>query len=148
MQAFVDRDNIAGLFAANGVPADLDLLSIDIDGNDYWAWEALGEYRPSLVVIEYNPTYPPPVSWIMAYDPAHRWDGTTYQGASLTALTRLAGRRGYALLGTDRHGVHAFFLRDDLVAASGFRVKPPEEAYHFQRVFPKTPFGYGPSVEN
>jgi len=147
VQAFVDRDNIAGLFQASGVPQDLDLLSIDIDGNDYWVWEALAIYRASLVVIEYNPTYPPPVRWIMSYNAEHRWDGTTYQGASLSSLAALAERLGYSLLGTDRNGVNAFFLRNDLVASAGFRIKTPEEAYHFQRVFPKTPFGYGPFVE-
>ena len=146
---FVTAENVAQLFTESGIPADLDLLSIDIDGNDYWVWKALGSYRPRVVVIEYNAAYPPPVKWIMAYDPSHCWDGTTHFGASLSAYTVLASRLGYALIGTDSHGVNAFFLRRDLLAESGFVEATPEQAYHRPRygtlALPH-PFRSGPFV--
>ena len=69
---FVTRENIAGLIAAARFE-QLDLLSIDIDGNDYWIWEAL-TIQPRVVVIEYNAKFRPPTSWVMEYNAAHRWD--------------------------------------------------------------------------
>ncbi|HZY96886.1 MAG TPA: hypothetical protein VFE35_07275 [Candidatus Cybelea sp.] len=129
-QAFITAENIAGIFEEAGVPDEPDLLSIDIDGNDYWVWKALAKYRPRVVVIEYNAAYPPPRRWIMAYNPDHRWDWTTHFGASLSAMTDLGSRLGYALVGTDTHGVNAFFIRRDLLAESGLREVTPEESYH------------------
>jgi len=146
---FVTAENIAGLFADAGVPAEPDLLSIDIDGNDYWVWKALGEYRPRVVVIEYNAAYPPPRRWIMAYNPAHRWDRTSYFGASLSALTDLGAQLGYALIGTENHGLNAFFLRRDILPESGFAELSPEEAYHPPRyglLGLPFPLGRGPSA--
>ncbi|MGD1067429.1 MAG: hypothetical protein ABR975_11485, partial [Vulcanimicrobiaceae bacterium] len=70
VQAMITAENIAGLFAAAGVPTTFDLLSIDVDGNDWWLWRALRAYRPRVVVVEYNAAYVPPVRWIMQYDPA------------------------------------------------------------------------------
>jgi hypothetical protein len=148
-QAFITAENIASLFAQCGVPSEPDLLSIDIDGNDYWVWKALAQYRPRAVVIEYNASYPPPRRWIMAYNPEHRWGGTTYFGASLSALHDLGSRLGYALLGTDTQGLNAFFLRRDLLAESGFAEATPQQAYHPPRygiLRLPYPLATGPSV--
>ena len=147
--AFITAENIAGIFAEAGVPEEPDLLSIDIDGNDYWVWKALSSYRPRVLVIEYNAAYPPPRRWIMEYNPVHRWDWTTHFGASLSALTDLGNSLGYALLGTDRQGVNAFFLRRDLLPGTGFREVTAEEAYHPPRYgILRTPWPYrdGPFV--
>ena len=130
VNAYVTAANIAELFRANGVPDAFDLLSIDIDGNDYWIWEALAAYRPRVVVIEYNAAHPPPERWVMRYDPDHRWAGGGYYGASLASLEALGTRLGYALLGTDDHGVNAFFIRDDLLAAVRFPRRTAAAAYH------------------
>lgn len=154
VHSFVTAENIAGIFAEQGVPTDLDVLSIDVDGNDYWLWQALGGYSPRIVVIEYNAAYPPPQRWVMRYDPTHHWDGTTYYGASLASLASLGERKGYALVGTTTQGVNAFFLRDDLLAASRFSRLSPEDAYHppaYEGSDCKGtlghPSGNGPSVE-
>ena len=130
VNAYVSAENIASLFAANGVPVELDLLSIDIDGNDYWVWEALAAYRPRVVVIEYNATHPPPERWVMAYNPAHRWGDDTYYGAGLASLEALGAQLGYALIGTDVRGVNAFFVRDDVLPAARFPRRTAAEAYH------------------
>ncbi len=130
VQAFVTAENIATLFAEHGVPREFDLLSIDIDGNDYWVWEALAAYRPRAVVIEYNGAHPPPERWVMAYNPDHRWGDDTYYGASLASLAALGARLGYALIGTDRRGINAFFVRGDLLGAAGFPRRTPAEAFH------------------
>jgi len=128
--AFITAENIADIFQSHAVPKEFDLLSIDIDGNDYWVWRALAGYSPRVVVIEYNAAYPPPRRWVMRYDPDHRWDKTTYYGASIASLCALGDERGYALLGTDVTGVNAFFVRRDLIRASGFRALDAGRAYH------------------
>jgi hypothetical protein len=128
--SFITKDNIIDIFENNNVPLEFDLLSIDIDGNDYWVWKALGKYKPRLVVIEYNAAYPPPIKWIMKYNADYKWDGTTYYGASLTSLCELGKELGYSLIGTESRGVNAFFLRSDLLRISGFKELSPKIAYH------------------
>jgi len=112
----VTAENVNDLFARYGVPRDFDLLVIDIDGNDYWVWQAVSGYRPRVVVVEYNANLAPERSVAIRYDPGFRWDGTAYYGASLLALQRLGRRKGYRLAGCDSMGVNAFFVRADLAA--------------------------------
>lgn len=78
-------------------PHTFDVLSIDIDGNDYWAWKNL-TYQPKIVVIEYNPNYENTVSKVMPYSADHTWDGDSYYGASAKALCDLAAKKGYVLV--------------------------------------------------
>ena len=112
---FLDRSNILDIFRAAGVPTEIDLLVIDVDGNDYWLWEEVAaRHRARVVVIEYNGTFPPGVSWVMRYDPDHSWDRSCFHGASLDALTALSERLGYRLIACDQRGVNAFFVRADL----------------------------------
>lgn len=107
-------ENIETLFAQASLPAEFDLLSIDIDRNDYWLWRGIEHYRPRVVVIEYNAIFPPGCDWVVAYDPKAFWDGTTNRGASLTALERLGAQKGYKLVGCTLAGTNAFFVREDL----------------------------------
>lgn len=130
VHGFVTAENICDIFARAGVPTEFDLLSIDIDGNDYWVWRALAAYKPRIVVIEYNAEHAPPERWVMQYDPAHRWDKTTYYGASLESYAALARSKGFSLVGTEKTGVNAFFVRDDCLRASGFRALTAAQGYH------------------
>ncbi|MFK7694087.1 hypothetical protein [Paenibacillus sp. HJGM_3] len=132
---FITRENIVSLFGLYGVPPEPDLLSIDIDGNDYWVWQALSGYRPRVVVIEYNAAYPPPRRMVVRYNPDFQWNGTTYYGASLSSLAELGKQLGYALIGTDSRGVNAFFVRRDVLPSSGFPELTAGQAYN--------PPGYG-----
>jgi FkbM family methyltransferase len=118
-QAKVTPETIEGLLAAAGLPAEPDVLSIDIDSNDYYVWDAITAYRPRLVVIEYNASLPLDRALVQPLDPDVRWDGTDYFGASLGAYERLAEAKGYALVHTDSTGVNAFFVRRDLIDGSG-----------------------------
>ena len=118
-QAMVDAANVESLFARAGVPADLDVLSIDVDGNDWWIWRAIVTYRPRLLVIEYNGNLDPASQLVKPYDPDAAWDETCWFGASLGAYERLGAAKGYTLVHTDLRGVNAFFLRDDLLPAFG-----------------------------
>jgi hypothetical protein len=112
----VSRENIAKLFLELGVPTEFDLLSLDIDQNTYYAWEGLKEFRPRVLVIEYNAAIPPDIDWKVHYDPMRMWDGSQNFGASLRALEILGSRLGYSLVGCDLTGINAFFVRTDLVA--------------------------------
>jgi len=127
VQEFITAENIASVFERNGVPASFDLLSIDIDGNDYWVWKAIAVRRPRAVVIEYNATMPPPVSRTIPYDPKFRFDETDYFGASLAALARLGREKGYTLVACDSRGINAFFVDDAL--AGRFAPPPIERLY-------------------
>lgn len=102
----------------SGIFGEIDLLSIDIDGNDYWVWKAMTAIRPRVVVIEYNSSFGPDRSVTVAYDPSFRryekHPSGLYYGASLQALNKLAAQKGYFLAGCDSAGVNAFFVRDDL----------------------------------
>jgi hypothetical protein len=145
---FITSANIEALLAQNGVPTNLDILSIDIDGNDYWVWTAIKNWSPRLVIVEYNPTIAPTEKWVMAERLDHRWDFTDYFGASLAALAELGRKKGYTLVATDSRGINAFFVRDDLVAD---RFLDPAVIYHYsplnhsQRAHP-LPIRNGPSV--
>lgn len=112
---FVTKDNIEALLDKAKTPIELDLLSIDIDGNDYWVWKNVVKYKPRVVVIEYNGAFVPPIEWIMKYNPNHWWKGDSYFGASLESINKLANSKGYKLVGCCFHGVNAFFVREDLI---------------------------------
>lgn len=117
--AFIDRDNINDLIRTAGVAGDIGLLSIDLDGNDYWVLEATDVVTPRLIVAEYNGIFGAEAAVTVPYDPAFvrrekHWSGL-YAGASLAALTRLADAKSYALVGSNRAGNNAFFVRRDVL---------------------------------
>jgi len=110
----VTCEGINGLLTKHGLTGEIDFLSIDIDSNDYWVWEAVTACSPRVVAIEYNWLFGPERSVTIPYDPTFTLSGTlrSYRGASLTALVHLGGRKGYRLIATER--VNAFFLRNDI----------------------------------
>jgi hypothetical protein len=113
--SFLTRDNINDVVRGAGLSGAIDLLSVDVDGNDYHLWEALTVVEPRVAVVEYNAYVPPPLRWVMGYDPAYRWDQqNTYFGASLASFEALAKRKGLRLVGCDVVGLNAFFVREDL----------------------------------
>jgi hypothetical protein len=92
MVGFEGSDTLDRILAGTPVPRDFDLLSIDVDGNDFHVWDALQDYRPKLVVIEFNPTIPNEVDFVQPRDMA------VMQGSSLKAIARSAGDKGYRLI--------------------------------------------------
>ncbi len=124
----VTAENIQNLFKKYNVPESFDLLSIDIDYNDYWVWKAITDYSPRVVVIEYNSSIPPNESRVVPYDPDAYWDGTNYFGASLLALKNLGLMKGYTLVGTESNGVNAFFIKSGLI--KDFEIKKIEKLYN------------------
>ena len=116
MNAFITKDNINQLLYLGGMEGSVDLLSIDVDGNDYHIWQTIRQVDPRVVVIEYNGKFPPSVEWKMGYDPGHVWLQSDWHGASLKALEKLGKSLGYQLVGTDMRGVNAFFVKQELAA--------------------------------
>ena len=123
----ITADNIENLFKKYQVPENFDLLSIDIDYNDYWVWKAITKFHPRVLVIEFNSSIPPNESKVVPYDADAQWDGTNYFGASLLALKNLSLEKNYTLLGCDSNGVNAFFCQSDLV--KNFKIKDIENLY-------------------
>lgn len=113
----ITAENIESILDGASLPPEFDMLSIDLDRNDYWVWSKISRYRPRAVVIEYNAIFPPGCRWVVEYDPQAVWDKTSNFGASLTALERLGAEKGYKLVGCTLAGTNAFFVRDDLVGS-------------------------------
>jgi len=116
VESFLTVENILELFAELSIPTSPDLLSVDIDGNDYWIWgKILTKYTPKVVVIEYNSKLSPPTEWIMPYNPSHQWDFSARFGASLVSLVKLGIKYSYSLVCCNFTGNNAFFVRSDLL---------------------------------
>jgi hypothetical protein len=117
--AFIDRENINYLIAKAGIAKDIGLLSVDIDGNDYWVWDALTQVSPRILVLEYNAIFGSEAMVSVPYAPkfqrtkAHY--SNLYWGASLAALTRLSHEKGYSLVGCNSAGNNAFYVRNDVL---------------------------------
>jgi hypothetical protein len=128
VQAFVTRENVDSLLREHGVDGYVDFLSVDIDGNDLWVWEALTACSPRVVSLEFNAVFGPERSVAVPYDADWQYEsGSDYFGASLTACARLAVRKGYRLVAVEPRGANAFFLRDDVAVHVG--VAEPKDVY-------------------
>ena len=140
-RSIVTVENIERLFDALGAPAHPDLLSIDIDSNDYWVLDAIPpRYTPRVLVVEYNASLGPTDRLTIAYDPGFVWEVNDHFGASLAALAAAADRRDLGLVGCDSRGVNAFFVaRAVLATIETFAELTPEDGF--------VPCGYG-LVEN
>jgi len=131
ISTFIDADNIDGLISGAGFGGDIGLLSIDIDGNDYWVWERIQSVSPIIVVAEYNSLFGAEHAVSIPYDPQFRREtahhSNLYWGCSLAALDFLGRRKGYALVGSNSAGNNAYFVRRDRM--SGLAEKSVKEAY-------------------
>ncbi len=118
VHAWIDRDNVNGLVSGEGISGEIDLLSLDIDGIDYWLWQALTVVRPRVVVAEVQAIWGDSRAVTVPYRSDFRAEYVDgfgiYCGASLPAFVTLAKSKGYRLIGTQRYGFNAFFLRDDV----------------------------------
>lgn len=115
--AFINRDNINQLIADAGFEGALGLLSIDIDGVDWWVWERLECVQPLIVVAEYNSVFGAEAAVTVPYradfQRAKAHHSNLYWGCSLRALCVLAERKGYAFVGCNKAGNNAYFVRQD-----------------------------------
>jgi hypothetical protein len=141
--SIVTVDSVDDVIASAGFGGEIDLLAVDIDGNDYHVLERISTVAPRVICVEYNASIPPEVAWVMPRDDDFVWRGFDDQvGASLKAFEMLLSGRGYVLVGCAMGGVNAFFVRADLVADKFAAPFTAENHYHPWRLF------YSGAVQN
>eukprot|EP01038_Epipyxis_sp_PR26KG_P015542 gene15542-20984_t len=115
--SFVYPTNINQLISDADISGEIDLLSIDIDSNDWFVWQAISVINPRVVCIEHNHGYPPPMEYVMPYKPDYYWDGTgpAIYGSSLSSNCKLGQEKGYTLVGCGLYSANGFFVRNDLL---------------------------------
>jgi hypothetical protein len=139
VQAWITAANIDGLVVQHGFGGPIDLLSIDVDGNDYWILKALTGVQPNVVVVEFSALCGPERAVTMAYREDYRLDMTRQPyrcGASLAAFAKLLEPRGYRLVGVQSLGFNAFFVRNGL----GDEVLPGRSPAECYRATPRLHF--------
>jgi len=132
---FLTAENINDVFASFGVPAEFDLLSIDVDGNDFWLWKALTSCFPRCVVIEYNAQLPPKKRLTIPYQARFKWKRRPHDdffGASLGALIELGRDKGYSYICVNEwlnnRYVNAFFVKSEYSCKFAEAI-PPQTAF-------------------
>jgi len=129
--AFVTKENINQLIQENGFSGELGLLHIDIDGNDYWVWEAINNVSPVIVIVEYNSVFGKDRAVTIPYDSTFNRTQAHYSnlyfGASLKALVALGAKKGYSFIGSNSHGNNSYFVRNDKLKE--LKVYSAEEGY-------------------
>jgi hypothetical protein len=128
---FITKDNINDTIKNAGMSGDIGLLSIDVDGNDYWILEAIDCIKPRIVIIEYNSLFGKNLSISVPYDEnfdriKKHYSGL-YWGASISALVKLANEKGYSLVGSNSAGVNLFFVKNEFVG--DLNILEPQDAY-------------------
>ncbi|KKP40258.1 MAG: hypothetical protein UR30_C0005G0039 [Candidatus Peregrinibacteria bacterium GW2011_GWC2_33_13] len=129
--SFITRDNINEIILNSGIKGDIGILSIDIDGNDYWVWESINVVSPAIVICEYNSLFGSSDKIVIPYKENFERNKEHYSmlyfGASISAFNFLAEKKGYSLVGSNLAGNNLFFVRNDLV--NNLKVLTPQEAY-------------------
>jgi hypothetical protein len=118
--AFITAENINSLIVDNSFKGPIGILSIDIDGNDYWVIEAIDCIDPAIIICEVNGVFGDTRAVTVPYRPDFRRMDAHYSGqyfgCSIGAIRKLCARKGYSFIGTNTNGVNAFFVRDDFAS--------------------------------
>ena len=133
--AWVTAENVNELIGSTGIKGDIGLLSVDIDGVDYWVWKAIDVVQPRIVIAEYNSLFGPAAKVTPPYKPdferAKAHYSHVFYGISLAAIEQLGAEKGYTLVGTNTAGNNAFLVRNDLAAV--FPKRNASELYQAAR---------------
>jgi hypothetical protein len=133
---FISKENINSIINDNNFSGEIGILSIDIDGNDYWIWEEINAVNPSIVIIEYNALFGDELSVTIPYNKNfsrnNNQKDNVYYGASLNALFKLGNKKNYSLICTNSNGNNAYFLRNDLIPVDHYLIKQrtPQECFN------------------
>jgi hypothetical protein len=131
VHSFITTENINELITRGGLSGEIGLLSIDIDGNDYWIWKAIQVVQPVIVVVEYNSVMGKERAITVPYkadfvrERAHY--SYLYFGASLKAFCTLAEEKGYYFVGSNSFGNNAYFVKKEKLG--GLKALSAEEGY-------------------
>jgi hypothetical protein len=119
VSAFINKKNINRILRESNFDSDLGILSIDIDGVDYWIFQEIEYFRPRILILEYNSIFGEDRTITVPYEEdffrTKKHYSNLYYGASLPALIHLASKKGYSLVGTSSAGGNAFFVLDTLL---------------------------------
>ena len=130
--AYITKENINDLLSKSGFKEDLGILSIDLDGNDYYILQAIENFKPRILICEYNAVFGEKRKISIPYQPDFNRTKSHYSnlywGASLAAMTFLANKKGYSLVGTNSACLNAFYIRNDLIN-SKVEVLTVEDSY-------------------
>jgi len=131
---FITSENINSLIQEHNGDREVGLLSIDVDGNDYWIWKAINGIIPKIVVIEYNARLGKKKSIVTPYkkdfNRIKEHHSSIYFGASLIAIYKLAKEKNYSLVGTNINGSNAFCVHNDVLKNSNIKSLSPEQCFH------------------
>lgn len=119
VQAWITKENINELIFKNQFNGEIDLLSLDIDGNDYWILKAIIVCSPRVIICETHDIIPSELSLTMPYNPKFQYhdlpeDVKDYRSVSLLAMTKLCKEKGYRLIGSHKYGFNVIFMRNDV----------------------------------
>lgn len=131
---FIKVNNINQILKKNNFQGQVGLLSIDIDGNDYWVWECIEVINPDIIIIEYNARLGYENSLTIPYKEDFQRGANQdkiFYGASLKALYNLGIKKGYSLIGTNMNGNNAFFVKNKLIVGTKLTSKKPSECFNF-----------------
>lgn len=121
---FVTMDNITTLFNKYNVPNNINILSIDIDYNDFYCLkEILKVYNCDIIICEYNATHLPNEDKIVIYKEDGCWDSTNYYGASLLSIQKLCNKYNYSLVYCNANGINSFFINNDIIKNKNLNFK-------------------------
>ena len=133
--AWVTAENVNELISSAGIGGDIGILSVDIDGMDYWVWKAIHVVQPRIIIAEYNSLFGPGIKVTPPYNPAFErgkaHHSHLFYGISLAAIEQLGSEKGYTLVGTNTAGNNAFLVRKDL--AEVFPKRSVSELYRAAR---------------
>lgn len=128
---FITAENINKTIEEAGISGEIGLLSVDIDGNDYWVWKAIDVIQPDIVIAEYNSVFGAKHAITIPYQPDfYRTDAhysNLYWGCSAKALCQLGDEKGYHFVGCNAAGNNCYFVRKDKIGS--IPVFSPEEGY-------------------
>jgi len=140
---FITKENIVELFKKYNVPQKINVLSVDIDFNDFYCLkEILSNYQCDIIICEYNATHLPNEDKIVVYDKNGCWDFSNYFGASLLSLDKLGKMYNYSLIYCDKNGVNCFFIHNDILRNKNLQITNLGD---IDKIYKPPRYGYGPN---
>lgn len=134
ISSFITKDNINSLIAKTGFKKEIGLLSIDIDGNDYWVWQAISEIEPVIIICEYNSLFGFKHPFTIQYQDDFvrgRQYPFNFYGISLRSACDMAAERGYSFIGCNSAGNNSYFIKNNYLQHLGINPITAEEGYVF-----------------
>jgi hypothetical protein len=137
---FIMKENVVELFKKYNVPHNINVLSVDIDFNDFYCLkEILANYQCDIIICEYNGTHLVNEDKVIIYNKNGVWDGSNYFGVSLCSLDKLAKKYNYSLVYCNENGVNCFLVHNDIIKSKDLQLKNLGDISQIYR-----PARYGP----